>query len=283
MSIRKDMACEQVEALLGALADGELNKRQAAAVREHLDGCPSCARKLADLEQLSSLVTDAVTEEPLPPTLHDSVMRVVRESAPDRRPLRASAMKRWGTVVACGVCLVVVAIALFSGGRGNVVMEGIFDSKAETPDATMEPDAEDNYGGADFDSDSSIEDVPETPHAPITPNTPAEPAMPDEPMSPEKPMDPDQPTADEVQSVYMLKRADGTVAGTWNGDWIGESMRLSFVEPVGEVKVSYSGWSESRVARYTAKNGELLLVYEDGGEECFTFDCKEGVLWLTRK
>ncbi len=277
MSKQDRMACERIERMLGAFVDGELNSRQAAAVEKHVGLCPSCARKLDDLRTLSSLVADAVADEPLPPTLRASVMRVVRTECPDREtPRRAPHWRRWGTALACSLCLVVVVLALIVGGGDKMMMEGIFDANTmapDAPDAAYPPydkseNANDSYYGGDHDADY---DDPTSPEAP------------DEPMAPMEPSLPELPTTGEEQMRYMLHRQDGAATGVLDGEWIGETLRLTLVAQTGEAKVAYSGWSEARLAAYTVQDGVLTLTYEDGAVERFDFDCEEGVLWLTRK
>lgn len=275
MSNKNGMACERVELLLGAFVDGELNQKQTAAVKKHLCGCPSCANALAELERLNALVTDA-TEAELPPALHDSVMRVVRqtERAPKPCPSCVSAWKRFATVTACGLCLVVVALALIAGGGDKMMMEGIFDSNTMAPDA---PDAAyPSYDKSESVSDGDYGDYQE----PIMPD---EPMSPMEPMAPMEPSLPDLPTADEAQMRYELHRMDGATTDALDGEWIGETMRVTFVESKGEIKISYSGDSEARLATYTVYNGVLKVIYDDGTTESFDYTCKEGKLWLTRQ
>ncbi len=56
--------CKNVEPLLGALLDGELDERRAVAVRGHLRTCASCERRR---EELSRIVEAARGLEPLDP------------------------------------------------------------------------------------------------------------------------------------------------------------------------------------------------------------------------
>jgi len=48
--------CHEVRGVLDAYVDNELGPAEAAAVREHLDGCATCRHRLADLESLGRLV-----------------------------------------------------------------------------------------------------------------------------------------------------------------------------------------------------------------------------------
>lgn len=281
MKEKSGMACERVEALLGAYVDGELNRAQTAAVEAHLGGCPACARRLAELKELSALVADATAGEPLPPTLHASVMRVVSSERPAQvRTRRAPRWRRWSTVLACCICLVVVVLALIAGGGDKMMMEGIFDSNTMAPDAAYPSN---DKSESVSDGDYGDYQGPLTPDAPDAPDAPLMPDAPDEPMAPMEPSLPDLPTADEAQVSYELQRLDGATAGELDGEWIGETVRLTFVESTGEVKVSYSGQSEARLATYTVRGDVLTLQYDDGDVESFYVICEEGKLWLTRR
>jgi anti-sigma factor RsiW len=48
--------CREVRRVLDAFVDNELGPAEAAAVREHLDGCAACRHRLASLESLGRLV-----------------------------------------------------------------------------------------------------------------------------------------------------------------------------------------------------------------------------------
>jgi anti-sigma factor RsiW len=51
--------CREVEGLLGAYLDGELEPAVSTSVRSHLDTCVACGQRLADLESVGRLVRRA--------------------------------------------------------------------------------------------------------------------------------------------------------------------------------------------------------------------------------
>jgi anti-sigma factor RsiW len=51
--------CREVEGLLGACLDGELEPAVSASVREHVDACAACRQRLANLESLGRMVRRA--------------------------------------------------------------------------------------------------------------------------------------------------------------------------------------------------------------------------------
>jgi hypothetical protein len=50
------MLCSRAQNLLSAYCDYELTGAEMLAIREHLEGCPSCAREYASLRQVKSLL-----------------------------------------------------------------------------------------------------------------------------------------------------------------------------------------------------------------------------------
>jgi anti-sigma factor (TIGR02949 family) len=51
--------CREVEDLLGAYLDGELEPAVSASVREHVDACAACRQRLANLESIGRMVRRA--------------------------------------------------------------------------------------------------------------------------------------------------------------------------------------------------------------------------------
>jgi anti-sigma factor RsiW len=51
--------CREVEGLLGAYLDGQLEPPVSASVREHVDACAACRRRLANLESIGRMVRRA--------------------------------------------------------------------------------------------------------------------------------------------------------------------------------------------------------------------------------
>ena len=63
MSKQDTYACAEIEELLSAYADGELNNEECAAVQDHVAACPSCAAKLAELDALRVAVAEAAEDD----------------------------------------------------------------------------------------------------------------------------------------------------------------------------------------------------------------------------
>jgi anti-sigma factor RsiW len=104
------MTCEELEARLAALVDGELDAAEAAEAARHLGGCVGCQAK-ADAEALGrDLMRDAAPHLTVaaPPRLRAVIRRTIPEAAPRRRWLWA------GASAAAAVALVAGAIGVAS-------------------------------------------------------------------------------------------------------------------------------------------------------------------------
>lgn len=139
------MMCQEIEALLEAFLNQELDARQRAAVENHLLSCSECSTKLADLSLSREWLAEMMEVE-LPQGLHERIMTSVRaaqeqdESAdnvvelPPKRKLsyperavlyeqssrtqkpKAPAWARWAATVAAAAVLLVGAQRVFDTG-----------------------------------------------------------------------------------------------------------------------------------------------------------------------
>jgi anti-sigma factor RsiW len=76
------MTCDEVEILLHALLDGELDAGHAREVEEHIAGCPRCAAQLAAYREMSKAFAAADLRYTAPPALR----RRIEESLPQATP-----------------------------------------------------------------------------------------------------------------------------------------------------------------------------------------------------
>jgi hypothetical protein len=82
------MLCSRAQNLLSAYCDYELTGEEMLAIRQHLEGCPACAREYASLRQLKSLLKG------LPPAeaCREFVPKMLEEGP--RRRLQTSGVTR---------------------------------------------------------------------------------------------------------------------------------------------------------------------------------------------
>jgi anti-sigma factor RsiW len=83
------MTCEEVEVLLHALLDGELDAGHARDVEAHLAGCPRCARQLAAYRDMQTVLARTDLRHQAPPLLRRRIERSLPSPAarPNRRAL----------------------------------------------------------------------------------------------------------------------------------------------------------------------------------------------------
>ncbi len=104
--------CSEMELLVQADVDGELDAPNAAALARHVAGCPGCAALQAELVALSGQLKEGVTRHAAPASLRAAVARSSKtENAQSMRP-------RWtlgaafgaGFAIAASLALVVLPI-----------------------------------------------------------------------------------------------------------------------------------------------------------------------------
>ncbi|HEY1681851.1 MAG TPA: zf-HC2 domain-containing protein [Candidatus Tumulicola sp.] len=76
------MACSSCESLLDRYVDGDLDRRQAAWVARHLDGCPSCERLHRRLRTVDALLETTRPAELAPDFTFDVMGRIRELPAP---------------------------------------------------------------------------------------------------------------------------------------------------------------------------------------------------------
>lgn len=93
--------------MLSAFADRELSGEQMIQVRRHVDTCPDCARELAGIRMVKSVLAESVCAEP-PRGLESRLRSAVLESVPRRRErFHAASM-----IMLSGAAAAALAVAL---------------------------------------------------------------------------------------------------------------------------------------------------------------------------
>jgi anti-sigma factor RsiW len=113
--------CDDVRLSLGALAVGALPIDEEQHLREHVAGCPDCARELAELTETASWLArtdiDAVVAAPPEPSAEMFPRLLARVQASRRRTRVAS----WAVAMAAAVAMVVAGLALMDRGEDAAV------------------------------------------------------------------------------------------------------------------------------------------------------------------
>ena len=106
------MTCDEAEALLHALIDGELDAGHTREVENHIAGCPRCAAALRDYRAMSKMIAEAGVHYTAPLALRQRIEAALPrpQAAPNRRAvLRGFAM---GSAVSALAATGLVAIVL---------------------------------------------------------------------------------------------------------------------------------------------------------------------------
>ncbi|MGH7586846.1 MAG: anti-sigma factor family protein [Gemmatimonadales bacterium] len=125
------MTCDDCDALLDALLDGDLAPEDRAAVGAHLAGCPACAASLREFERIREVARRAPREVPPPPGTWETIAARLRPSTLELRPSsgrdaprltsHVSRLTPW-SLAAAAVLLVALssaATAWLMGGRSG--------------------------------------------------------------------------------------------------------------------------------------------------------------------
>src|SRR4029450_14024182 len=115
------MSCKQLETMVAAYADGEVDALRSYSIKRHLQGCTGCAARYQSMLDLRARIQAEVPYFVASPALHARVRAVVgavRASAPPQ-PRPTSDRWRWLTGgVLAGCTASVFAWMLGTTGRG---------------------------------------------------------------------------------------------------------------------------------------------------------------------
>lgn len=253
--------CERLRKLVPAYVDGELNRREAAMLEQHLRCCSSCAREAEQLRACSARLTELLSEaaeDMVPPArLRTSVMQAVSDTPQDTTP-KAFGVPLWrrlGTIAAAFLCVVsaVVIVAVLASSD-------VFDRDL------MNRDPASNESMADMTPDvSDGEEAGPMGDA----NVPA--------------------TNEPEQECYKLERifgdddSDSDASEMLDGVWQGDDFRLSFSTATGKIEATTDGETATRTGDFTWNEQMLIVIWEDGERSVYALEMKEGTMWLTWK
>lgn len=274
-------ACERIQPMLSAYADGELNQRQAAAVRVHVCSCSSCAQELEQIKTVRALLQESADEAQLPARVHASVMNAVSQMPRTARTgaTRTVWLRRVGGAMACIGCLCVIGVAVFMGGAGQKA----FDAMMPGADAPMgsAPESAGDVNAPSYDADEPSYGLNDKADAlPQEPQTPMDPVVPMEPDAPEM----ESPSQSDGQYTYVLDRVSGEEAEL-DGEstvWLGDGLEISVSASTRRIKVSFADES-CREGSYEIADTELIVVFDDGERVTFEYRLDGELLYLNQK
>jgi predicted anti-sigma-YlaC factor YlaD len=117
------MTCPKAKKLIPLYAGGDLRPRLLAAVRAHVDSCPSCWRELRDTQLALARIKAAAKEESLPDWSDvewRALMARVRPAAREARRPVVLARPRWAAASVLGavIGLAVMSLLIRDGNLG---------------------------------------------------------------------------------------------------------------------------------------------------------------------
>ena len=216
-------SCEDFELLMNLCLDDMLPSQEQESLREHLEACPACRERFAQLREMKAALADM--EVPGPAELHEWIMGYVAENTtqiPDETnaPAKVLRPRRWyrglATVAACAV--IAVAAAQFVPN----VQHKSAESLATAPQA---PGV--SFDSAGIESESATNnkmeffDSTEVPAAP--PMSMAQPEAGEIPSTPAEPSLNMQPTGQLAEDLPPLRQetaGDTTVKDTSILKWL---------------------------------------------------------------
>jgi len=100
----------RMQRLLSAFVDNELGDAEAKAVREHLEGCSSCQRRIQELGAIRSQIREAATAD-LPDNFVYAVQRSIRRE--QQESVVWLGTERFARNVVVALCVLVFAVVAF--------------------------------------------------------------------------------------------------------------------------------------------------------------------------
>jgi anti-sigma factor RsiW len=106
------MNCAEINLLLHAYVDGELDVMRSLDVEQHIKGCSTCAAKLNSLKSLQSALKDSELVYRAPASLRAKVQRMTQTPAAEAgvRPFDLQWLWKWLAVGATAVAVVAILL-----------------------------------------------------------------------------------------------------------------------------------------------------------------------------
>jgi hypothetical protein len=143
---KSSIDCATARQYLSAFHDGELPSNLQLAMAEHLEGCPECARSLAEFREMSRMAAELPTP-PVPAEIWSQLEKKLAAEAPGRRAALVHLIRRRRTWVGLATAAVVVvavstAAVVWLDGQGHrhvaVNFGRYLDEFARNPDAAQQ-------------------------------------------------------------------------------------------------------------------------------------------------
>lgn len=128
------MDCRRAQDMLHAWLDDELTETEREELSAHLDGCPECAKRLAEYRHLDALLGQLKAQTKVPAGLFGRIMEAV-ESEPMPGKTQSHRRTRWAASAAAVVLLGVTVGVLWRAGVFSGPMTGKMEAQYDTVQA----------------------------------------------------------------------------------------------------------------------------------------------------
>ncbi|GEM_PF-3511894 len=138
------LTCRITQKLLQLYVDGDLRSSDAAAVEEHVSGCPDCRRQFTALKR-TILLLESIPHEPAPAFSLARTMAAVRHDQERRR----SVAGWWVTATMVAAVLSVVGVTMVFFDNNEALLSGLdlfFDDPSEFLEQLVEASANVDMG-----------------------------------------------------------------------------------------------------------------------------------------
>ena len=115
------MSCSEIQNLVHASIDGELDLVRSLEIERHLHECPECARVYQAQLALRQKFRDPFLRFKAPGGLRKNIFQALRQSAP--APLPAPTLRWWSAWRWAGATAVVLLAVLLGGVLGHILRE----------------------------------------------------------------------------------------------------------------------------------------------------------------
>jgi anti-sigma factor RsiW len=114
------MKCRQVKDKLSAFQDGELSPRERERVSEHLERCPACRERYAEIEKVWQAL-EGLPEIPPDPDFFGQLIKKINE--PYERPPLPGLSGVFQLFSSLAVCTLLIAGVLIGAFTGNMLVK----------------------------------------------------------------------------------------------------------------------------------------------------------------
>lgn len=238
-------SCEEMELLINLCLDDMLPSDEMDVLKAHLEVCPACRERFAQLREMKAALADM--EEPVPDELHERIMAYVAENTVEKKETaKILRPRRWyhglAAVAACAV--IAVTASRFTPNLKGVTAENLATAP-QAPGIAFDSAIVESEKDTIATDRVNLNDVP--PKAPMASAQP-EPA-------PAEPTMPDQQTGQLAEDLPPLRQQDE------KNQQVQETSIRKWLKAEGQ-QAKLPGWVNDQYAYETELDGKTVSYVE---------------------